>query len=94
MAVDPTPSGGMTGTHPPADPDELLIGPSTTNEFNAITLRPIPIACWKIEDVRFAFDSSFVTPDAATEFHALRDLRIKHSAKGAPSASTGLHITT
>src|SRR5277367_3285032 len=87
MAAD-TPSGGMIGTHPTDDPYELLIGPSTSGEFNEITLRPLPIACWKIEDIRFAFDSSFVTPDASKEFHQLRDLRIKHSKKGAPN-STG-----
>ena len=48
----------------------------------------IPIACWKIEDIRFAFDSSFVTPDAAVEMQALKDLRESHSQQGTASDSS------
>src|SRR5580658_8127870 len=84
--------GGVTGAHPQAAPLELLVAPSTSNELNTIQFRPIPIACWKLEDIRFAFDSSFVTPEAAIELQALKDLRNQFSQKspaaGAPQTTT------
>ncbi len=78
--------GGATGSHPPVEPFEVLVAPATSDESNRVTLRLIPIACWKIEDIRFAFDSSFVTPDAAIEFQALKDLRESHSQESPAKA--------
>src|SRR5579864_309797 len=74
--------GGVTGGHPETAPLELLLAPTTSNDFNRVTLRLIPVACWKIEDIRFAFDSSFVTPEASTELQALKELREFHSKEG------------
>jgi hypothetical protein len=54
------------------------VAPSTASEFNAIRLWKNPIACWKVEDIRFAFDSSFVTPDIAKEIAQLFELRARH----------------
>jgi hypothetical protein len=51
--------GGTTGTHPETVPLELLVAPTTSNDSNLARLRLIPIAFWKIEDIRFAFYSSF-----------------------------------
>jgi hypothetical protein len=75
MAAD---EGGVVGHHPPADPFEFLVAPTTASEFNTARLRLIPVACWRIEDIRFAFDSSFPTPEIAGEIQALFDLRDEH----------------
>jgi hypothetical protein len=61
------------------------VGPSTSEEFNTARLRLIPIACWKIEDILFAFDSSFVTPDVTREIRQLQALREKHKSKNSVS---------
>lgn len=73
--------GGITGNHPYARPFEFLVAPATSNELNTARLRLIPIACWKLDDVRFAFDSSFVTPDAKAELELLVELRAQKSQK-------------
>jgi OmpA family len=73
--------GGTAGTVAPVEPFKLLIGSATSNEFNTVRLRLIPIACWKVDEVRFAFDSSFVTPEIKTELQMLSDLRSHHAAK-------------
>src|SRR5580698_11164862 len=63
--------GGVTGPHPAPSPLQVLAAPTTASDSNRVRMPLIPIACWKIEDIRFAFDSSFVTPDAAVEMQAL-----------------------
>ena len=70
--------GGVSGTHPDADQLQFLVAPSTASEFNTAHLRLIPVACWKVEDIRFAFDSAFVTPDIATELTQLTSLVKDH----------------
>ncbi len=55
--------GGVSGEHPAAETFEFMVGPTTTDQFNTARLRLIPIACWRVDDVRFAFDSSFVNAD-------------------------------
>jgi len=72
--------GGVTGTHPDVETRPLLVAPATGSEFNTALVGLIPVACWKVEDTRFAFASSFVTPDLAKEIQALADLRKAHSA--------------
>jgi hypothetical protein len=47
----------------------------------------LPIACWRLEDLRFDFDSSFVRPEAAMEMTALSALRQAHA--GAPLSLFG-----
>ncbi len=53
--------GGVIGQHSDAQPNQFLVGSATGTETNLIRDPPVPILCWKVEDVRFAFDSSFVT---------------------------------
>lgn len=53
--------GGVLGEHPDPPPFKFLVGPSTTTELNTLRVPLVPILCWKVEDIRFAFDSSFVT---------------------------------
>jgi hypothetical protein len=72
-------TGGVSGTHGETAPFEFLVAPSTGSEANTAQLRLVPLACWRVDDVRFAFDSSFVTPDISQELNALSDLRKKHS---------------
>jgi hypothetical protein len=67
--------GGLAGTLAAAADFSLLVGPSTADEYNTARLRLIPIACWRVDDVRFAFDSSFVTPDITGELQLLARLR-------------------
>jgi hypothetical protein len=55
----------VVGQHSQAEPFQLLVGPSTSSEFNVARLRLIPVACWRVDDIRFAFDSSFITADAS-----------------------------
>ena len=80
--------GGISGTHPEEPSFQLIVAPSTANEINTARLRLIPIACWKVEDIRFAFDSSFVTPDIVSELKELVALREKHKKQGLLAGQT------
>jgi len=55
----------------------LSVAPSTVTGNTSNTLRrPLrPSACFRIDDLRFEFDSSFIKPDAAEEFALLASLR-------------------
>ena len=47
------------------------VSPTASSGFNTLR-RPLrPSACWRIDDLRFDFDSSFIKPDAAKEFALL-----------------------
>ncbi len=70
--------GGISAKHASADSLEILAAPATSGEFNTARLRLIPVACWRVDDVRFPFDSSFVTPDISAEMAALADLLKQH----------------
>ncbi len=69
----------MAGNHPPEPARSVLVGPSTSNEFNTVKAAIFPIACWRVDDVRFEFDSSFVTPDVADEMTLLAKLVRQHT---------------
>ena len=88
--VNGTSDGRVTGLHDPADPFQFLVGPATSNEFNTARLRLIPIACFRVEDIEFLFDSSFPLPTlqrAMSEFAALRESN--KSVSGAPISIFG-----
>ena len=78
----PTPSdfGGLAASHPSVQLFPILVAPATGNEKNRIRMELIPVACWKLNDVRFAFGSSFVLPDSRSEFFDLSALRQRHPA--------------
>ena len=82
--------GGVIGNHPAPDQFQFLVGSATGSEFNTARLRLIPIACFRIDDVRFKFDSSFVLPGVKDEMTAFADLR-KNDSKvmGAPISIFG-----
>jgi hypothetical protein len=77
-------SGGVAGAHPPLARLPVVVGPSTGSELNTIKAAIIPIACWRLDDVRFAFDSSFVQPQAEEECHVLKALREEHKLETGP----------
>jgi hypothetical protein len=61
--------GGIAADHPELEPFHILLAPTTTGkEKNTIRLDLAPVACWKINDTRFEFGSSFVLPDSRSEF--------------------------
>src|SRR5262249_16473255 len=62
---------------PPAAPP-LLVGPATGREHNTLRVGIIPIACWRVEDVRFDFDSSVVRPEMQVELSHLTELVQRH----------------
>ncbi|MBM3752620.1 MAG: OmpA family protein [Acidobacteria bacterium] len=70
--------GGIVSSHPAADPFPILLAPSLGKEKNTIRSGLIPVACWKLNDVRFAFGSSFVLPESRPEFAELAALRKEH----------------
>src|ERR1700720_4572401 len=89
-AIHGSSEGGVTGNHPTPDSFQFLVGPSTSEEFNTARLRLIPIACFRVDDVRFKSDSSFVLPEIQTEMKAFANLR-KNDARlnGAPISIFG-----
>lgn len=85
--VAPENVGGKTANHPPAYLLPLMLAPATGKEKNTIRMELIPVACWKINDVRFDFGSSFILPDSKGEFDELAQLRKDHA--GAPLSVFG-----
>ena len=55
-----------------------LVGPATGSEFNTIKAGIIPLACWRLEDLRFEFDSSIIKPEIKTELESLAQLVEQH----------------
>lgn len=71
-------NGGCTANHPVAPSLPILVAPSTRVERNVIRQELVTVACWRLNDLRFDFDSSFVVPAAATELAALRKVCDAH----------------
>ena len=71
--------GGFSAFHDNSALTHLArVAPTTEQEFNTLVAALIPIACWRLEDLRFAFDSSFILPQAAIELPHLSALRLAH----------------
>lgn len=75
-ANDFTQGGGMTSPHPvPQRALPLYVAPTASgNETNTIRIPIVPIACWRLNDAVFAFDSSFPGPSTAPELTKLASL--------------------
>jgi hypothetical protein len=84
--ADPA-DGSTAGTHPEKQKHPLLVGPATEDQKNTVRPDLVPVACWRLEDIKFDFDSSFVKADAAPDFASLRTLLKKH--KEAPLSVFG-----
>ncbi len=66
--------GGLTAEVLRDPPQTVLVAPATKSEKNTLRLPLEPIGCWRLDDPRFHFDSSFITPAAREEFAALGQL--------------------
>jgi len=74
--------GGLAATHPEQQTLPVQAAPSVDGEYNTIKAAIIPYACWKVDDIRFEFDSSFVRPQIAEELKHLADLMEDHKKDG------------
>ena len=82
-------AGGATGVHRPVEQLELLVGPSTADQVNTVRLRLIPLACWRVDDLRFRFDSSVVLPGIQSEVKRLADMLQSERFKDCPISIFG-----
>jgi hypothetical protein len=82
-----TSAGGLSSTHPPVPELPAAVAPTTAKQSNLINLPLIPIACWKLEDIRFDFGSSFPRPNMVEELKHLAALIDVH--RGAPLSVFG-----
>lgn len=72
---------GRVASHPARTTSPLLVAPTTTSEFNTLSL-PLPaVACIQMADVLFEFDSSFVLPEAGIILKDLPTLRKDKAGK-------------
>ena len=72
--VNSASEGGVTGLHADQKVPTFLVAPSTEDQFNIARLKLIPIACWRVDDIRFAFDSSFIIPAVTSDLVVLAGL--------------------
>ena len=70
--------GGLSASHPPASGNPARVGTTTTSEQNLVRTALLPVACWRVDDIRFDFDSSFVRPEIGAEIRELANLREQH----------------
>jgi hypothetical protein len=71
--------GGVVGNHPHEPSFGALVAPNTGNHYNSIRLAFAPLACWRADDMRFDFGSSFVLPGITSEISGLKDLIDRHT---------------
>ena len=64
--------GGIAGKHPTPDGPIIRVGSTTEDQFNTVVFRNIPIACLRVDDIRFGFDSSFLTSDPDNDKNDIR----------------------
>ena len=80
--IDSASEGGLGAEHPPFLSHPVLVAPTYAEDYNTIRAAIVPIACWRLDDLRFEFASSFVRPEAAGELRHLARLVKVHP--GAP----------
>jgi Putative peptidoglycan binding domain len=66
----------------------IAVAPTSGTAINTLRDPLLPLACWRLDDVRFAFDSSLVQPTAKPDFAKLAALWIR---TGMPPASVFGH---
>lgn len=74
--------GGFAADHPPRPVQPFYVAPNIegATERNAYRAQLIPVACWRVDNIRFEFDSSFVKPEIAAEL-ALLAAKMKQHPK-------------
>jgi len=70
--------GGLSASHPPPFSGPARVGSTTSSEQNLVRTALFPVACWRVDDIRFDFDSSFVRPEISAEIAELANLRELH----------------
>jgi hypothetical protein len=75
---------GVTGSLIVDDPFPVMVAPTDAEDFNTVGLPLTPVACWRMDAVRFAFDSSVVLPNIKPEMKLLAQVIRDHS-KGGPA---------
>ncbi len=71
-------TGGFAGAHPEAEIQPVLVAPTLEVALNTVKAFLIPVGCWRIDDVRFDFDSSFVRSPSRKEMILLAKLVKEH----------------
>ena len=62
-------AGGIAAKEPDVEAFPLLVSTTLDGKGkNTIRMEMIPVACWKLNDGRFAFGSSFVLAESREEF--------------------------
>lgn len=79
--------GGTTGAQIPPGVHPILVSAASGAEHNTVRPSLFPVACWRIDDIRFQFGSSFPVHEAAEELIKLKDLIKQHP--GAPMTIFG-----
>ncbi len=64
--------GGVSGKHDEPQPPTVVVGPATSDQLNTIQLPPPVVACFRVDDIRFAFNSSFISSDPAEPKNDIR----------------------
>jgi hypothetical protein len=75
-------AGGRAGTHVRPETLRIYAAPSTSPAsvpFNTIEPGLRTVACWRMDDVRFEFDSSFILPVARKEIALLHAIVDEHA---------------
>lgn len=81
--------GGSVGLHRTTSLLAFPVAPSTENQANTVRLRLLPLACWRVDDMRFKFDSSFVLPGVEAEIKHLAEMLSSDEFKGCPISIFG-----
>lgn len=88
--------GGISALQVPLPVLDSLVAPATDAKGrNTIQLSVIPFACWRAEDVRFEFDSSFIRPEISAEAASLGLLIDQHTLpnlQGIPTHKPSLTV--
>src|SRR6266576_1904877 len=85
--------GGIAAKHPPIPDVAALVGSATGSELNTVRAGIIPVACWRLEDVRFEFDSSFVVPGIELELKNLAKLVKDHPTTSKSDGKPGFPLS-
>jgi len=85
--------GGISGRHPTVDLPTVHVGPTTDAEFNTVRAGLVAVACWRVDDIRFEFDSSFVTPGIETELEHLMQLVKDHPPTSKTDGKPGFPLS-
>jgi hypothetical protein len=66
---------GHAASHPEVEVLPIYAATSTSGEKNVIREELTTVACWRMDDARFAFGSAFVGPEAKAELAELKGVR-------------------